>query len=98
MILETLHVLDTKADRIIMYPEKWHVSGANATTTESDLLAQARDQYGTKLIPIEVQTRVRGDSTWQDSYTKLLAFNQTQYRRLIALDSDATVRKVRNNP
>jgi alpha-N-acetylglucosamine transferase len=27
--------------------------------------------------------------TWADSYTKLLAFNQTQYDRVIAFDSDA---------
>lgn len=28
---------------------------------------------------------------WADSYTKLLAFNQTQYSRLIILDSDSTI-------
>lgn len=29
--------------------------------------------------------------TWEESYTKLLAFNQTQYDRVLSLDSDATV-------
>jgi alpha-N-acetylglucosamine transferase len=29
--------------------------------------------------------------TWADSYTKLLAFNQTQYDRVLSLDSDSTV-------
>lgn len=29
--------------------------------------------------------------TWQDSYTKLLAFNQTEYDRVLSLDSDSTV-------
>jgi alpha-N-acetylglucosamine transferase len=28
---------------------------------------------------------------WADSYTKLLAFNQTQYDRVLVLDSDATI-------
>jgi len=28
---------------------------------------------------------------WSDSYTKLLAFNQTQYKRLLVLDSDSTI-------
>ena len=32
--------------------------------------------------------------TWAESYTKLLAFNQTQYERVLALDSDATLLKV----
>jgi alpha-N-acetylglucosamine transferase len=31
------------------------------------------------------------DDTWADSYTKLLAFNQTQYDRVLALDSDSVV-------
>lgn len=30
-------------------------------------------------------------ATWADSYTKLLAFNQTQYDRVLSLDSDSTV-------
>lgn len=29
--------------------------------------------------------------TWADSFTKLLAFNQTSYARILTLDSDATV-------
>lgn len=31
--------------------------------------------------------------TWADSYTKLLAFNQTQYERVIAIDADVTLLK-----
>jgi len=30
-------------------------------------------------------------ATWADSYTKLLAFNQTQYDRVLSLDSDSTI-------
>ncbi|KAF2715585.1 glycosyltransferase family 8 protein [Pleomassaria siparia CBS 279.74] len=76
MIFESLHRLQAEADLLIMYP----------------LLAQARDLYKAKLVPIQVKTFRNGhDPTWQDSYTKLLAFNQTQYKRVISLDSDATV-------
>ncbi|KAF7193706.1 Glucose N-acetyltransferase 1 [Pseudocercospora fuligena] len=31
------------------------------------------------------------ESAWANSFTKLLAFNQTQYRRVLALDSDSTI-------
>ncbi|KAF2873976.1 nucleotide-diphospho-sugar transferase [Massariosphaeria phaeospora] len=108
MILEALHRTGTKADLLMMYPEEWHLpelGGGDAKTesgskdnhptvpTESRLLAQARDLYKAKLAPITVQTFTRGDPTWQQSYTKLLAFNQTQYKRVISLDSDATVRQ-----
>ncbi|KAF2708820.1 glycosyltransferase family 8 protein [Pleomassaria siparia CBS 279.74] len=93
MILESLNRVKVKADIVMMYPEGWQVpkgDGADATGA-SQLLAQARDRYHAKLVPIQVQSFSRGDSTWKDSYTKLLAFNQTQYKRLLSLDSDATV-------
>ncbi|KAH7061800.1 nucleotide-diphospho-sugar transferase [Paraphoma chrysanthemicola] len=95
MILESLHRLAAKADRIMMYPDSWkapdisvHQSGQG---TKGRLLAIARDVFGTKLVPIKLQTLPKGDPTWKDSYTKLLAFNQTQYKRVLSLDSDAIV-------
>jgi alpha-N-acetylglucosamine transferase len=96
MILEALRRHGTKADLLMLYPKEWKLLEENHTGAdvgyESRLLAQARDQYGTKLSPIQVQTMANGNGpTWQDSYTKLLAWNQTQYKRVISLDSDATV-------
>ena len=40
---------------------------------------------------------IEGEATWAESYTKLLAFNQTQYDRVLNLDSDSTVLQVREN-
>lgn len=37
------------------------------------------------------QLTVSDPATWADSFTKLLAFNQTQYERVLSLDSDSTV-------
>lgn len=37
----------------------------------------------------------RLSGTWAESFTKLLAFNQTQYERVIHLDSDSTLLQVR---
>ena len=36
---------------------------------------------------------ISGTETWAESYTKLLAFNQTQYKRVLHMDSDSTVLK-----
>ncbi|KAJ6181417.1 hypothetical protein N7485_000059 [Penicillium canescens] len=59
---------------------------------EAKLLRIVRDKYNVKLKPIEIQKRGGvGDYTWAESYTKLLAFNQTQYDRVLSLDSDSTV-------
>jgi len=38
---------------------------------------------------------IEDKATWTESYTKLLAFNQTQYDRVLNLDSDSTVLQVR---
>ncbi|KAF1971769.1 nucleotide-diphospho-sugar transferase [Bimuria novae-zelandiae CBS 107.79] len=94
MVLEELHRLGTKAERIMMYPQHWSIPKGQADTEEARFLLQARDNYKAELVPIEVVTfEDRGDATWKDSYTKLLAFNQTQYKRVISLDSDAIVRQ-----
>ncbi|KAL6882915.1 glycosyltransferase family 8 protein [Trichoderma longibrachiatum] len=116
MLLERLHHLGSRADRVLMYPEKmlpdpetWDDGGFR----DAELLIKARDEYGVKLKPIEVQHRETVDGTpsriglepasrianrsnadtWSDSYTKLLAFNQTQYERVIAIDADVTLLK-----
>ncbi|KAK9489592.1 nucleotide-diphospho-sugar transferase [Lipomyces doorenjongii] len=89
MLFELLHRLGSKADRLMMYPSSFAVDAAS--TEESRLLRRAQDKYGVKLKPIEIQRRETSDTTWAESYTKLLAFNQTQYDRVLSLDSDSTV-------
>ncbi|XXG98607.1 hypothetical protein Hte_004932 [Hypoxylon texense] len=92
MIFETLFRLGSKADRVMMYPEKMmDPAETNPASEEAKLLVKARDQYKVKLVPVSVQRRAGGDSTWAESFTKLLAFNQTQYERVINVDSDGTI-------
>ncbi|KAJ5432067.1 hypothetical protein N7445_008565 [Penicillium cf. griseofulvum] len=88
MLFESLHRLGSKADRVLMYPSEW---SASDDLEESRMLRYARDHYGVKLKPIEIQMKSRGNETWSKSYTKLLAFNQTEYDRVLNLDSDATI-------
>jgi len=65
MILDALYHSGTKADRIMMYPESWHVAEDNIANppTESKLLARARNVYQAKLVPIQVQSYKKGDIT-----------------------------------
>ncbi|KAL7900691.1 hypothetical protein HDV64DRAFT_276495 [Trichoderma sp. TUCIM 5745] len=58
---------------------------------EGELLVKARDEYGVKLVPIQVQYRDTADDTWANTFIKLLAFNQTQYERVIAIDPATTL-------
>jgi alpha-N-acetylglucosamine transferase len=91
MIFESLHRLGSRAERLMMYPEQWSLDPAGAS--DPTLLWKARDEYNVTLVPIRVQ-HFSGEATWGDSFTKLLAFNQTQYERVISLDSDANVLQV----
>ncbi|KAF2156246.1 glycosyltransferase family 8 protein [Myriangium duriaei CBS 260.36] len=89
MAFESLVNLGAKAERLMMYPEEWTV---DESTREGRLLVKARDVYGAHLAPIKVE-RYLGEMTWAESFTKLLAFNQTSYKRVLSLDSDATILK-----
>lgn len=93
MLFETLHRLGSKADRVLMYSEDFNL-GATSQNANVELLLKAKNEYDVKLVPIKVQHNNLASyfgPNWSDSYTKLLAFNQTQYERLLVLDSDSTI-------
>ncbi|KAJ4352005.1 U1 small nuclear ribonucleoprotein C [Didymosphaeria variabile] len=94
MIFEALRRHNTKADLLMMYPQQWQVPAKfnEGAESETKFLVKARDEFKVQMAPIQVKTfQNERDPTWQDSYTKLLAFNQTQYKRVISIDSDGTV-------
>ncbi|KAF2838141.1 glycosyltransferase family 8 protein [Patellaria atrata CBS 101060] len=85
MLFESLHHLESKPGRLLMFPRQWSVNKAIDETRYSNeraLLYKARTEYRAKLVPIT-----------QDSFTKHLEFNQTQYSRVLTLDSDSVVRQ-----
>lgn len=92
MLFETLDRLGSRADRLMLYPTQWSTD-ATVHDTENRLLQKAKDEYGVKLVPVDVSRRENSQKIdiWRDSLTKLLAFNQTQYERLLVLDSDASI-------
>ncbi|SMQ53929.1 unnamed protein product [Zymoseptoria tritici ST99CH_3D7] len=91
MLLETLHRLGSQPERLLLYPRTW--DSLPTDSIESRLLVQARDLYSAVLQPIDLQevSSISAASTWMHSPTKLLAFNQTQFSRILALDSDSTL-------
>ncbi|OLN97881.1 Glucose N-acetyltransferase 1-like protein 1 [Colletotrichum chlorophyti] len=91
MFFERLDHLQSRAARVMMYPSQMFDPLATDNTDDATLLIRARDTYGVKLVPITVQHREGSDPTWADSFTKLLAFNQTGYDRVISIDSDSTL-------
>lgn len=116
MFFERLKHLESKADRVLMYPSVMladpHEKEHEGWSDDAKLLILARERYNVKLDPISVQHRTGSDrksslrdhhpgrqgadmgsylATWADSFTKLLAFNQTKYDRVLSIDSDSTL-------
>ena len=54
MIFESLSRLNSKADRLMMFPSEFKLDSSSA---EGKLLRKARDQYGVQLVPITVQSK-----------------------------------------
>ncbi|QSZ31000.1 hypothetical protein DSL72_000561 [Monilinia vaccinii-corymbosi] len=97
MLFESLNRLGSKADRVLLYPQLWKKewtvdTNGKAAEPITQMLIQARDQYKVKLKNVDIlQHRHATADEWAESYTKLLAFNQTSYEKLLVLDSDSTI-------
>ena len=71
MLFEILHRLESKADRLLMYPSTFLVQDSNLApqSEQSRLLKKARDEYDVKLQPIEPQHRQVGDRESLNTFT-----------------------------
>ncbi|RBQ66603.1 hypothetical protein FVER14953_11649 [Fusarium verticillioides] len=90
MFFEALQRLGSQADRVMMVPASM-LEPEMEDSSDAYLIKKARDENNVKIVPISIQTHWAGEATWADSYTKLLAFNQTQYDRVMSIDSDSVL-------
>lgn len=90
MLADSLSRHGARAQKVLLYDRDWVVT---PNTYEGRLLVKAMDEYDVYLLPVEV-VALGGPSAWRESFTKLRAFNMTGFKRVLSLDSDATVLKV----
>jgi hypothetical protein len=92
MLAESLHRLGARPDTSILYATDLALD-TEADTPSARLLQQATHMYGARVQPVEVLNAPTGkaEQFWSQGFTKLLAFNQTNYKRVLSLDSDATL-------
>lgn len=62
MFFESLHRLNSKADRVMMFPARM-LKGEDDESSDARLLIKARDSYNVKLVPITIQHRDNADCT-----------------------------------
>lgn len=90
MLAESLHRLRAKPRTLILYSSDLLSSDSNTSVLHLLHLASTLSKTDTK--PVQILTSpTASDPTWSQGFTKYLAFNQTQYQRVLALDSDATI-------
>lgn len=93
MLFETLSRLGSKPDRLLFYPSTWDTDIASSRDRDSQLLVMARDKFKVKLIPVNMPPHQSGenDGTYNASFAKFLAWDETDYNRILHLDSDVTM-------
>ncbi|KAL3255791.1 hypothetical protein ABHI18_008048 [Aspergillus niger] len=94
IVFDTLQRLGSRAQRVLFYPEDWDVLVDDDRDRDSQLLAMAREKYNVMLVPIDVQMVKAGSGpseSWDKSISKLLAFGETEFERVIHIDSDVSV-------
>ena len=93
MLFEALSRFGSKPDRLLFYPETWDTEIASSRDRDSQLLVKARDQYKVELIPVDIPPHHPGenDGTYNASFAKFLPWGETQYDRILQLDSDMTM-------
>jgi alpha-N-acetylglucosamine transferase len=87
MMFDALNRTGARASKVSLYPGDWKVDGNDEI---GRLLGKARDHYGAQLSHIPPRQGSSG-IVWTDGFSKLLAFNQTRFRRVISLDSDGVL-------
>ncbi|PYH99864.1 alphaN-acetylglucosamine transferase [Aspergillus ellipticus CBS 707.79] len=94
IVFDTLQRLGSRAQRVLFYPENWDVLVEDTRDRDSQLLAMAQEKYNALLVPIDVQMVKAGsgpNESWDKSISKLLAFGETEFERIIHIDSDVSV-------
>ena len=63
LVFEALHRLQSRPDRILMYPEDWTID-ESSLDTNARLLIHMRARYQVKLIPVRLQKKESDDGQW----------------------------------
>ncbi|KAL4915441.1 nucleotide-diphospho-sugar transferase [Aspergillus aurantiobrunneus] len=94
LVFDTLEKLGSRAQRVLYYPKHWDVIVESDHDRDRQLLRLAKNKYKAMLVPIELEM-IKPDAgpgePWDKSISKLLAFGETEYDRVIHLDSDILV-------
>lgn len=79
----------------MLYPSNWDIyeKDANGLNDVARMLQQARDRYYVKLRPLDsLVLDTNGVNIWSGSYTNLLGFNLTEFKRVVIIATGSVVK------
>lgn len=100
MVFSELHESFSYGLRVLYYPSAWHLQSADDKNADPQaraiarLLREASQEFTIVLQPTDnFQEHDNGHIIFENSLRKFLAFNLTQYDKVIVLDTDSIVTK-----
>lgn len=96
LVFDALERFGSRAQRVLYYPEDWDILTETDNDRDNQLLRVAKTKYNAMLVPIQLEMIKPGagsGESWNKSISKLLAFGETEYDRVIHLDSDILLLK-----
>ncbi|BCS21422.1 N-acetylglucosaminyltransferase [Aspergillus puulaauensis] len=96
LVFDALERFGSRAQRVLYYPEDWDILTETDHDRDNQLLRVAKTKYNAMLVPIQLEMIKPGagsGESWNKSISKLLAFGETEYDRVIHLDSDILLLK-----
>lgn len=97
MVFSQLREVSSLASRVLVYPSDWRLNGNTNNAPESNgthiarVLRYAAGEFSVLLNPTDTLREDTSRTIWKQPYSKFLAYNLTQYDRVIVLGTDSIV-------
>lgn len=97
MLFSQLKEVSSLATRVLMYPSDWRLNANTNSDAKSNgthiarVLRYAAEEFSVLLNPTDTLREDSSQTIWKQPYSKLLAYNLTQYDRIIVLGTESIV-------
>lgn len=97
MLFSQLKEVSSLASRVLVYPSDWRVDanvkgdGKSNGAHIARVLRYAAEEFSVVLRPTDTLREDSSRAIWRQPYSKFLAYNLTQYDRVIVLGADNTI-------
>lgn len=97
MLFSQLKEVSSLASRVLVYPSDWRLTANTNSDAESNeahiarVLRYAAEEFSVLLNPTDTLREDTSQTLWRQPFSKFLAYNLTQYDRVIVLGTESIV-------